>query len=146
MHMVTNKAILGFFVVLIVVVLAIVLVRRNPNFMAQFGRDTENTTNEEVTPTQTAGTNNGSGSVVGAEVPSGRTICTAELKARCSAAEAPVCGYEKVVTNEGESTRALTYKSACAYCSLYGTDDVLDLGDEKYYPLGYTPGVCVVTK
>lgn len=143
--MVTNKAILGFFVVLIVVVLTIVLIRRNPNFMARFRSPNTPNSNQEVSPTQTP-TGSENGAVAGSQTPTGLTVCTPELKARCNAQEASVCGYEKVVVAGAESTRALTFKSACAYCSLYGTDDVLDLGDEKYYPLGYAPGACTATK
>jgi len=143
--MVTNKAILGFFVILILVILSIVLVRRNPNFMARFRNPKNTTSNEQVFPTQTPTTSE-NGSVGGAQAPSGLSACTAELKAKCDAQESAVCGLEKVVVGGAESTRSLTFKSACAYCSLYGTDDVLDLGDEKYFPLGYTPGACAVTK
>jgi hypothetical protein len=140
--MVTNKAILGFFVVLIAIVLTIILVRRNPNFIARL-RGTSNTPTTEGTPTRTP---SATGEVVGQPATEGRTACTTELKAACSSTGSPVCGYEKVVTADDESTRTLTYKSACSYCSLYGTDDVLDLGEEKYYPLGYTPGACSDTK
>lgn len=145
--MVTNKAILGFFVVLIIVIVAIVLVRRNPNFMARFRSGSTPTIGKTLTPTKPPTKNtNITGTVAGTDmtsgITSGVTLCTNELKSRCNAQESPVCGTERVVVSGAESTRSLTFKSACTYCSLYGSDDVLDLGDEKYYPLGYTAGAC----
>ena len=114
--------------------------------MARFRNSNNTNSNEQVSPTQTP-TVGENGTLSGTQTPSGLTACTSELKAKCNATESPVCGYEKVVVADGaETSRSLTFKSACTYCSLYGTDDVLDLGDEKYYPLGYTPGVCVATK
>ncbi len=143
--MITNKAILGFFVILILVVLAVVVVRRNPNFLARFTNRTnpniELNVNASPTPSQVAGS-----TTTSPGQSSGLIQCTPELKSACAENDMPVCGQERVVVDGTETTRSLTFKSACSYCKLYGTDDVLDLGDEKYYPLGYTAGACTVSK
>lgn len=144
--MISNKAILGFFVVLLLIVGAIVVVRRNPNLLTRFRTTTNQTSGRNVSPTPTKAQVAGTTTTTGGNQPAGLTACIPELKSQCSNGEAPVCGWERVITGGAETTRSLTFKSACNYCKLYGADDVLDLGDEKYYPLGYSVGACTASK
>lgn len=141
--MITNKSILGFFVVLIAIIAIIVLLRKNSNFLARF-RGIVTPTQKQlvvVKPTETS-----DDQTIGQGTQNGLIACTQELKNACNTQGSPVCGSERIQSEEINTTRSLTFKSACSYCSLYGQDNVLDLGDEKYFALGYTNGACSATK
>ena len=137
-NMINSRAIVGFFVILIIIVGSIVFLQRNKAWFTNLGKKTTTSTSATVTP----GANPGNGEVSQA----GLQTCSAEFTNKtCSAYPAePVCGWERVVGESGEETvRTLNYTNACSYCKLYGESKVLDLGDAKYYPLGYTAGSCV---
>lgn len=139
--MVTNKAILGFLVVLIMVIGAVMIARRNPNFLARLRRTPPTPTSQQTVPTQME---QGVQTTQTPLPPSAIKACSDQLIASCSDTQTPVCGSERVVSSDGtELRRSLTYRNACAYCKLYGQSKVLDLGDAKYYPEGYTEGMCV---
>jgi hypothetical protein len=141
--MITNKSILGFFVVLVAIVVMIVLVRKNSNFLSRF-RGTPTPTQNQLVSTNPTQSPDGQNIEQGTQ--NGLIACTSELKSACTSQVSPVCGSERVQAEDINTTRSLTFKNACTYCSLYGTDDVLQLGDEKYFPLGYTNGGCTLTK
>ena len=140
--MVNNRAILGFFVILLLIIGAVLFFRRNPNLFSRV-RNTTNQVGTTATPTSAAGTPATTSPVTGSN------SCSADvLNQTCSdQPENIVCGVERIVAENGtETTRSLQYRNACSYCKLYGQASVLDLGDTKYYPLGFTPGACGATK
>jgi len=159
----SNKALLGLFVVLFILVLTAYFFRDRLNtyLVNSFNIISPITTEQEATPSGTvAGSNDGeispeatSSVMLGtsaAEQPQmggsqTHMTCTAEILAQdCSAVEqVPVCGYERIEAGKGiSSTRSMTFPSACHYCQLYGEDSELSLGDESYSALGYESGAC----
>lgn len=71
--------------------------------------------------------------------------CSLEMYAKNCAEHqhVPVCGHERVVTANGDSsTRALTYISACHYCRLFSPDGHLVMGDRTVHAAGYEAGAC----
>jgi hypothetical protein len=145
--MITNRAILGFFVVLIAIILGIILIRRNPNFLARFRGTTPTPTPTVGLVIPTAGTSTGSVTTTqsGAGQPLGLTACSSQTMNNCTI-DTPVCGWERVEAGGTTAQRSLTYRSACAYCKLYNSSGVLNLGEENYYALGYSTGACTATK
>ncbi|MBI4136434.1 hypothetical protein HY469_00065 [Candidatus Roizmanbacteria bacterium] len=71
-------------------------------------------------------------------------VCTPELFAQdCGATQNPVCSLDTVVRSDGsESASRTEYISACHYCKFFGSDHVVELGDERVETQGYTVGSC----
>jgi len=147
--MVNNRAIIGFIVLIILIIVGVVIVQRNTEFISRL-RSIFNRTSTQTSQT-TSGTDTVSSGVTPEDTvaQAGYQACSPELLSQSctNTPETVVCGAEKVVDeNNNESTRAMDYPSACSYCKLYGSSGVLKLGTTSYYPLGYTPGFCSASK
>lgn len=140
-----RSIIIGIIVVVIIVALGLTLAKRFPQvsfldiFKSKFNVASSPTptlapTNVPVTQAPPSGL--GGGSMI---------FCTPELTTpSCQGASStPVCGYQRTVKADGSAVEAkLTYNNACYFCSLFGQNGVLNMGDSKVYSLGYQNGAC----
>lgn len=140
----TRSIIVGIIAVVIIAAIAWTVSKRLPKISLPEVLKSRFSNSEKVSPTPTSMPGTFGGGTVSSENGTEMNLnsCTAEILAQnCSAVEKqPVCGYEQVVGRE--STRSLDYISACHYCSLYGSDGVLDMGDYQVRGLGYKEGSC----
>ena len=145
-----NKALLGFFVVLFLILTGLYIFRDRMTF-GPFRALTNISGNVTATPSASIdGTVSGENPVVGEQPATGvggdiRVACRPEMFTQdCSqATQAPVCGYERIVSQDGTAIiRSMDYISACHYCKLYAPGNKLEMGDETVYPLGYEQGAC----
>ena len=81
-------------------------------------------------------------------VPDNLKPCTEEVfkigESSCNdLGKKPVCGYSKVVFDQGQSRVDLwDYADACFYCSQFDKSGFSELRGTKFYSLGYQEGVC----
>lgn len=137
-----NKALLGFFVVLFLILVGLYTFRSKLSF-SPFRLFKNTSAQNTPTPTE-------QNPVAGQQPETGmsgaaRISCTPEMFTQdCASVEqVPVCGYERIVSPDGTAIiRSIDYISACHYCKLYAPDNKLEMGDETVYPLGYEAGSC----
>lgn len=81
------------------------------------------------------------------KIPENLNACTPEIlknAGNCiNLPEENVCGYDHTIYGDGkEKDHALTYKTTCHYCQLFGDDNLMELMDTRVQALGYKEGAC----
>lgn len=140
----TRSIIVGIIAVVIIAAIGWTVAKRLPKISLPETIKSRFSNTEKVSPTPTGmpGTFGGGTVSSGNGTEMNLNSCTDEiLTQNCADVEKQaVCGYEQVAGRD--SSRSLDYISACHYCSLYGSDGILDMGDYQVRGLGYTEGSC----